>query len=1064
MEEIPLVVYHAPAGLQLAVDNIVILTVHRKQSGSERIAFSALFALKHSVNEVIAMSGRGNCRAPVNDRLAHLAVGPAGVSRLGAGRRFVGNSLCGVDMSAVPGSVICFALIGGDHILCHLIHLGVDLRTFTGERIGRAVNKRYKTAVDLHADVDGPKFLHALELSIGKCRAVRHCSACICITHFEFPCADRKRSENRLTGLCVFTGAGDGDRCDVFVVLNRVRSLKAGSNCHMVKFPLAHVVEVDINRNRLNLFDIRSNDICIPYRAEKDLIQRRIMGYDFDRRLTGVCLNIDLADHRRIVALLVADREFDVVDTVCKNNIGNGNNAVLISAGCLNAVDICLGGGCIQPGIVALFHIIGNLDAKGETVFGNGLSVQHGSVCHASGRICNVTEHGRFAVIDCIGIVNGDIVDIHDISAVVGLVLVVIIIVSRTVTVGNIELHNVSLMQVQSLICAEIYREVVPTGFLILIYKTCRRDNAVAQCVGDQVAAFNVFTVAVQHKRVYGVADPCSNILIGNVDPHTELRGIFKGLFVTCILKRRHHISGFERVAVVDIERHSTVAAVNLAVCCGHGIHLPLGQRVVILNITEVKHTRIAVFKIEYDIRAFAESDIRDRRNCGRIDKCSVNLAFGNAAVACGKIKTAYRADTVVPERKQNVIRFELNFIESVGRGQRQRDGLAERHGHFAAVERQLFGNNSMNGNRTDFFAVIDRGQHNIADRVRDQNAVRICSVCYFVSNIRGDLGSVTGGADARNAYADGSAGGHILGFGIKGNMVENLGGDRSGNNDKTVRNTALRTVGRLVDYLERILTLGFAAVGHGSAAVKMTCPFAAEIEHDLRLLKERKTDRLGLLVAVCGKDHYLIVFGDTDRLAGVFLRIIFVGIGKYDIAVKNEHLIDAERFTDIALVGFILARVTDLDGAVFEDCKICGSFAAGNVVTVHNEHAGRLTCGHVVVRGIDTGYNSTVIIFISCRRFLVKSRDLLGKFGHTVRGVVHILIGGEQFDRIDRHIDRCGEHLYLFAVFIVNSINVLCDTACERGLLVLHKRQLRICKLCLCRPVCRNSKREHAA
>ena len=91
----------------------------------------------------------------------------------------------------------------------------------------------------------------------------------------------------------------------------------------MVKFPLAHVVEVDINRNRLNLFDIRSNDICIPYRAEKDLIQRRIMGYDFDRRLTGVCLNIDLADHRRIVALLVADREFDVVDTVCKNNIGN---------------------------------------------------------------------------------------------------------------------------------------------------------------------------------------------------------------------------------------------------------------------------------------------------------------------------------------------------------------------------------------------------------------------------------------------------------------------------------------------------------------------------------------------------------------------------------------------------------------------------------------------------------------------------------------------------------------------------------------------------------------------
>ena len=46
-----------------------------------------------------------------------------------------------MDMSAVPGIVVRFAFGGGDHILRHLVHLGVDLRTFTGECIGRTVDK-----------------------------------------------------------------------------------------------------------------------------------------------------------------------------------------------------------------------------------------------------------------------------------------------------------------------------------------------------------------------------------------------------------------------------------------------------------------------------------------------------------------------------------------------------------------------------------------------------------------------------------------------------------------------------------------------------------------------------------------------------------------------------------------------------------------------------------------------------------------------------------------------------------------------------------------------------------
>ena len=133
------------------------------------------------------------------------------------------------------------------------------------------------------------------------------CSAFIGITHFEFPCADRQRSKCSLADLCIFTCACNCDRCDVFIVLNAVFSRESGSDCHMIKFPLAHVVKVYVNSNRLNLFDIRCNDIGIPYRAEKDLIKRRIMRYNLDCRFARVCLNIDRADHRSIVALIIAD-------------------------------------------------------------------------------------------------------------------------------------------------------------------------------------------------------------------------------------------------------------------------------------------------------------------------------------------------------------------------------------------------------------------------------------------------------------------------------------------------------------------------------------------------------------------------------------------------------------------------------------------------------------------------------------------------------------------------------------------------------------------------------------
>ena len=131
---------------------------------------AAAGALKHTVNEIIVMSCFGNSRTPVNYGVADLAEGSAGVTVFSAGGCLIFQSFCCMDMTAVPRIIIGLAFRGGNHVLGHLIHLGVHLRTLAGEGIGRAAHKGHEATVNLHADVDGPEFLHALELSIGICR------------------------------------------------------------------------------------------------------------------------------------------------------------------------------------------------------------------------------------------------------------------------------------------------------------------------------------------------------------------------------------------------------------------------------------------------------------------------------------------------------------------------------------------------------------------------------------------------------------------------------------------------------------------------------------------------------------------------------------------------------------------------------------------------------------------------------------------------------------------------------------------------------------------------------
>ena len=189
--------------------------------------------------------------------------------------------------------------------------------------------------------------------------------------------------------------------------------------------------------------------------------------------------------------------------------------------------------------------------------------------------------------------------------------LVVIIIVSRTVTVGNVELNDVVISkQIQAFIGAQIDGEVMPARFLILVHKAGCRSDTISQSVCNYTTCLDVFAVIVELEREYRVADPCGNVFVRDVDPHAKFGSIFKLLLFAQVCQRGHHVAGFQRIAVVNIERHSAVTTVDLAGCRCYGIYLAFRQYIVEFTISEVKVAHVSVFKVIYNLRAFAESDV----------------------------------------------------------------------------------------------------------------------------------------------------------------------------------------------------------------------------------------------------------------------------------------------------------------------------------------------------------------------------------------------------------------------------------------------------------------------
>ena len=244
--------------------------------------------------------------------------------------------------------------------------LGVDLNAGAGKRVCRSVSEFDLTAHDRRADVDRPHLValpvfgvhpYVLTCAVGNdCR--------------ELPCSYGHGNKHSLTGGGNRTRAGDGDRRNIFIGIgDHIGSGKAVRDLHMVKLPTADVVEVNIGCDSPDLFDVGRNKVDIVDRAEEYVVKRSIVRNELYRRNAGVCFYVDLADNRSIVALLIADREFNSVNTVREDAVGNGDHSAFDSAGDLYAVDVNARGRFIKSGRVILRHV-GDRCAEGDAVVG----------------------------------------------------------------------------------------------------------------------------------------------------------------------------------------------------------------------------------------------------------------------------------------------------------------------------------------------------------------------------------------------------------------------------------------------------------------------------------------------------------------------------------------------------------------------------------------------------------------------------------------------------------------------------------------------------------------------
>ena len=303
----PVDVISLSVGRPAVLDKLTIDEIFAIQRARQQIAASR--ALRHAVDERVAVTEGIDFLAPVDNGIAAIAIGAASVSLFSASSSLVRKRRSRMHVTAVPAIEVRLALSGADHVAVVRPHLGPDEHAVAGKGRGSPVDTGCRALVNLEVDGDGPEFLARLEL--GK-RPLLRAARINLVAVVQRPGANRNRSQDELA---LLRNAADAIDCKHYIIgrgVEAVARLETGGDAHMVEFPLAHAVEVELGGHRLHARSVVRHDIDVVHRPEQHPVSVGVMGDYLDRcGLAGGYL--DVALDTRFVALLIANGELDTV-------------------------------------------------------------------------------------------------------------------------------------------------------------------------------------------------------------------------------------------------------------------------------------------------------------------------------------------------------------------------------------------------------------------------------------------------------------------------------------------------------------------------------------------------------------------------------------------------------------------------------------------------------------------------------------------------------------------------------------------------------------------------------
>ena len=676
-----------------------------------------------------------------------------------------------------------------------------------------------------------------------------------------FPGANRKRCKNSFSGCNSFSCSGNNNVSIVVVFINGIFCGKSGKNFHMVKFPNAHTVKVEIEINFLNFFSIISLKVHIIYRTDRKVCKSRICR----NKSYGAFSSVDnnLSGGFSGVSCVIFNFKYESVNAIIKLDIVNADYAggrASIAAVKLYSINIYSCRRRIDAGVVVFCGIFFCFCHNSDDIGGCSLAV-HFIVHIAISEKSNSFKFRSLSVFNNSGIVNSDVVDINSKSG----FYVGYIFFSFVITVGMIEVKVIK-GGFADLGC--IYRNIVPVCFrikssciavikFIPVLKVKFKAGLFRIDIHPETNSYSVCKIDVKSGKFKHLVTHCIEIRI----VADQCKRIFTVSYFTGGGIYNFHFPEFKAAKFRMISMFALIATFKS------------------------KAGNITVFKIPNNFRTLTKVNACTCGNCFVINKNSTYNTSGNAGIfIASSIAESVNATKLFIGKSYNkVCCFNSNFVDTAVNGcfNFKLSSFVIRNSNIFLCKENVFRNYNFNRSFANNFSAINKlcncstnGSVGYENTVFDSAHGRICKLPFSIcGNFCRAAGRVCTGCN-KGYFRTGS---YIVIFCFNRSMVEFSICNCFGNNKKTAKCCTFTTVRRAGFHGKFTGTFTFGNKSRGTATIAVNCVYASKCKKPFSKFTHAGTCRIRKLTAVIHKENEFAFCSNTKNRSGGSVGICMI-------------------------------------------------------------------------------------------------------------------------------------------------------------------------------------------